>query len=649
MFKHIKPENEHTSEKLLSEKGDKFTDDELSSFSDVSSGAELSSVTTDEFDRETIGSITTESDSRNVKKLKLPLIEEKAVEISKIPNEVSCVKVSSVEPASTDTPQQYRSINVKCNAPPKKSASNELADLVKRLTGNDFTNTTTTHPSRQNTSRPNWVAESKSSDDPGTSDEPVSDPSETKEVPNDPSPPKPILTFQDPVNEISQPAEPAEPMIIPTPMMLVHTAPVIVLVPAVTSPVCDDIPGPSLRNITQSNSFQKSLEETKSKPTGFRPVRRPVIRNVSDVSMTSESESESLNRPPRSSLPIPRNYRDIVMSKLAQRNSGGKPIPTDVEHRPEEVLSDGNQNTSDDAESIPISYRVEQENRKRKILERQTDLDRQTDFEKTETPDLSTSPLETVTEHDTGPSTITEKSLTPLIASPNIITSIETEEISEVSEVPHEELKKNLSNHQKVPTKARKPLVRKVSANIQPNIPEEKSESSTCSSNNELGNVNENPTAQQKENVPDVPEKKKRRNKKSRSKEDLSNPTLELTQEEKELQMKREYDEFVKKQKEAEKSIKDEKARKKKLKKSKKIEPVRVTNIFDSMADPDQISSGSSLNDMTIEERRRMSRKNQYTVRLINREVGFLYFFLLTDRIFRLKALKIIRTFRANY
>jgi len=571
----------------------------------VSSGAELSSVTTDEFDRETIGSITTESDSRNAKlNTKLPVIEEKPAEIE-IPKPVPVETVSTPPPAENH--HKYKSINVKCN--PKNSGENELAALVKRLTGNDFKNTTTSHPSKHS----NWVPMSKSSDDNGTSSEPVSDPSEPIK-PNEPQAPPvqqapvsfkntaPVLA-EEPV--VISPPEIPPPVVIATPP-IPTVAPVATPVdvpntvpPAapVTAPVAQPTPvveskPPVVTNIPQNDSFQKTLE-TKTKPGGFRSVRRPIVRKVSDVSMTSESESESLNRPPRPSLPVPRNYRDIVMSKLAQRNAA-KLHPNydqnkgpEMEHRPEEVLSDGNQNTSDDAESIPISYRVEQENKK---------------FE-----ELSQAPLETVTED----ADAMEIEVEPVQLAP----VNETEEISEVSEVPHEELKKNLSNHQKVPTKARKPLVRKVSANIQ-QIPEEKSEMSGSGSD---PLPVESPSTNQKENVPDVPEKKKRRNKKSKPKEEV--PSVpELSPEEKELQMKREYDEFVRKQKEAEQIVKDEKARKKRLKKSKRIEPVKVTNIFDAMADPDQVSSQSSLNNMTAEEKRRMKRQSMYTVKLLNRE-----------------------------
>ena len=590
MLKHQKTEHQVTKKLEIN---DKISDDELSSFSDFSSGAELNSCTTDEFDGETIGSVTTDTDqSKNVKKpVILQVIEEKPT-------------VTYENPADN----QYKSLNIK-KITPKKKSGNELADMVKRLTGNDFKNTTTTHASQ----RHNWVPMSKSSDEPPTSTSDSHGTSEEKITPavKEMNTTKPELIEQEvPVkNSISVQIQSNISKKSSIPEFKTETIKQIEQVPEVVpSPIkqLDEIViTASLEPLVVEHKEKSSSSfDAKPKTTGFRSVRRPVMRKISDVSIT-DSESECMNRPTRPSLPVPRNYREIVMSKLAQRNRNknlGKPpqvpVPNlsvtapEINLEPTDIFSDGNQNTSDDAESIPISFRAE----------------------KCEESPVT---LETVDEQEVLEPRLTHTGLIIQQSEEQILTDCEevkTEKeiseceisVSEVSEVRQAELKQNIAAYQTTPTKSRKPLLKKISENIEKEkIIEEKSETSSSSS------VKSNKSP--KENTGNPPEKKKRKLK-------IKVEKIELSTEQKAEQLnreKKEYEEFVQKQKEAQKVIKEEKTRKKKTKKSKKIENVKVTNIFDNMADPDEVSSDSH---MTLEAKRRNDRNKRYTVKLINRE-----------------------------
>ena len=537
----------------------------------------MSSITTDEFDGETIGSITTESDSK--KKLKvLPPIDlevKKTLEAELEPNQPTAVPAKDPKPDVSEPvskPSGYKSLNVKTVNVPKNEGQSELAAMVQKLTGNRFKNTTSQHASQKH----NWVPVSKSSEDSETPTEsdpvpvikniqPVANPVVSNNLPVtvpevtdmqqkiDLSQPLDINNLTNSVKSCNTQNLSIIPVLPETPNIQVSQEP-ISNIPGVNEPVCHNLDepvknqtiNPTLNSIPvglppRVPSFTDQIADTKAK-TGFRSVRRPITRKSSDLSVTSESESESfrVNRTGSGQLPVPRNYRDIVMSKLAQKR--GINVNTDeIENpimkkigKPEEIFSDGCQNTSDDAESLPFSYEQE----KSQVGNLQENL-----LEPVE------EPVEGVITHNEGP-----------MSNENL----ENSEISEVSEVPREELKKNLSNHQKVPSKARKPLTRKVSQNIQ-QIPEEKNDNDeNAKSLSDSGRTS--PKQELPENdLPKIPEKKKRKKKKLKEPE-----KPEFIQEKTDLQA--EYEEFARQQKEKESQIKEQK---KKVKKPKKVEEVK--------------------------------------------------------------------------
>ena len=121
--------------------------EEVSDFSDVSSGLSLSSQDTngEDYDGDTVGSVTT--DSKPSESFQKP--QERKNE-------------ATIKPTKTNT------LNIKTLAPVsdgKESHESELARMVKRLTGNSFQNTTSGHPSREKS----WVPIPKSSCESATS------------------------------------------------------------------------------------------------------------------------------------------------------------------------------------------------------------------------------------------------------------------------------------------------------------------------------------------------------------------------------------------------------------------------------------------------------------------------------------------------
>jgi len=121
--------------------------EEVSDFSDVSSGLSLSSQDTngEDYDGDTVGSVTTDS---------------KPSESLQKPQE--CKNEPTIKHAKTNT------LNIKTIAPvsdEKESHESELARMVKRLTGNSFQNTASSHPSREKS----WVPIPKSSCESATS------------------------------------------------------------------------------------------------------------------------------------------------------------------------------------------------------------------------------------------------------------------------------------------------------------------------------------------------------------------------------------------------------------------------------------------------------------------------------------------------
>lgn len=537
----------------------------------------MSSITTDEFDGETIGSITTESDSKKKFKVLPPIDLEvkKTLEAEIEPNQPTAVLAKDLKPdvpEPVSKPSGYKSLNVKTVNVSKNEGQSELAAMVQKLTGNRFKNTTSQHASQKH----NWVPVSKSSEDSETPTEsdpvpiiksiqPVANPVVSNNLPVT----VPEVTDVQQKIDLSQPLDINNltnsvqgcntinlsiiPVIPETPNIQVSQEPTS-NVPGMhepaflnlDEPVKNQTINPTLNSIPvglppRVPSFTDQIADTKAK-TGFRSVRRPITRKSSDLSVTSESESESfrVNRTGSGQLPVPRNYRDIVMSKLAQKrginvnaDENENPVVKKI-GKPEEIFSDGCQNTSDDAESLPFSY----------------------EQEKSQVGNLQENQLEPVEEPVEG--------LITLNQGPMSNENLENSEVSEVSEVPREELKKNLSNHQKVPSKARKPLTRKVSQNIQ-QIPEEKNDNDeNAKSLSDSGRTS--PKQELPENdPPKIPEKKKRKKKKLKEPE-----KPELIQEKNDLQA--EYEEFARQQKEKECQIKEQK---KKVKKSKKVEEVK--------------------------------------------------------------------------
>ena len=179
---------------------------------------------------------------------------------------------------------------------------------------------------------------------------------------------------------------------------------------------------------------------------------------------------------------------------------------------------------------------------------------------------------------------------------------------SSVSEV-HQDLKKDLTNHSRVPSKSRKNLVKKSLTNLD-QIPEERSETHDLSQSLKTESTNN--------------EKKREKRRKRRSRTENDVQPRELSQEEKsahEAKLKAEYEEFVRKQKELEKSEAEEKKDKKTKKKKKRkerVEEARVTDILDSCENQIQ-SYETESSSMTPVQKKRLERLSTFSVKLIKR------------------------------
>ena len=313
--------------------------------------------------------------------------------------------------------------------------------------------------------------------------------------------------------------------------------------------------------------------ETIELESGLTPpvVRLPpkVVRTTSNVSTDSDSEL----------LPPQKKYKDVIKNRLANRakiNEANK-VEAKLDNIVEDPLSDGNQNTSDDAESMPVSYQAEESLKIPKVIEEEPEIGE-------DVPKIDVSP-------ELDSQKIEEK------------TEAEEVSVSEVSEVHQEELINNINNHKKVPTKSRKPLAKKGTpgVNIQ-QIPEEKSELSQAESS-----------------ISEGPEKKPRKKKKEKAKdkqlkEEDQRPAEPKTIENDE-KLKKEYEEFVEKQKEVEKQLKEEKRKSKKAKKKQAVESVKVTNIFDIH----DKSWSDSVKKLPPEDLAKHERRNSYTVKLVQK------------------------------
>ena len=305
----------------------------------------------------------------------------------------------------------------------------------------------------------------------------------------------------------------------------------------------------SVEPIDRSKSSSFSVPKPSAQ---FRSVKRPVIR-------TKGLKTSSIEKPKSSEGPA-MTYADIMAAKEARQPNTVNPsisnastpapsnplqenlissVPSGSAHQNEanansEVETEvetygGNENTSDDAESIPISYQEPQES-----------------FKKTRMP---SSDLQTKTSKH-------QKT-----------TDMPDSEESSISEVHQEELKKDLTNHSHIPSRSRKPLVKRPSISLD-QIPEEKSEAS----------VSEKKIVEK-----DTSKKKRRRRSKGEARDGASMRSTSSMEERlaSDEKLRKEFEEFVKKQKELEKEQKREKKKRKKEK--KKTEEVKVTNIFDGM------------------------------------------------------------------
>ena len=165
------------SENLVREK----ISEEVSDFSDVSSGLSLSSQDTngEDFDGDTVGSVTTDSKERSEN-------SAKEDQVTKEPPKQEVEKKDISKP---------KTLNIKTIAPinngGKESHESELARMVKRLTGNSFQNTSSSHPSREKS----WVPVSKSSGESQSSSSPEEMPSDSplEKIEQDVKPVEPIL------------------------------------------------------------------------------------------------------------------------------------------------------------------------------------------------------------------------------------------------------------------------------------------------------------------------------------------------------------------------------------------------------------------------------------------------------------------------
>ena len=118
-------------------------------------------------------------------------------------------------------------------------------------------------------------------------------------------------------------------------------------------------------------------------------------------------------------------------------------------------------------------------------------------------------------------------------------------------------------------------------------------------------------------------DKKREKRRKRRSRTENENQPREFTQEEKaahEAKLKAEYEEFVRKQKELEKSeAEDRKTKKKKKKKRKeRVEEAKVTDILDSCENQIQ-SYETESSSMTPVQKKRLERLSTFSVKLIKR------------------------------
>ena len=308
--------------------------------------------------------------------------------------------------------------------------------------------------------------------------------------------------------------------------------------------------------ITSVDPLERSKSSSFSVPkpsAQFRSVKRPVIR-------TKGLKTSSMEKPKSSEGPA-MTYADIMAAKEARQpntlnpsiSNASTPVPSNPvqDNLPSSVPSGsahqneanvnsevetevetygGNENTSDDAESIPISYQEPQESFKKSSRIPSSDLQAKTP------------------KHQK-------------------VTDLPDSEESSISEVHQEELKKDLTNHSHIPSRSRKPLVKRPSISLD-QIPEEKSEASVS----------------EKKIVEKETSKKRRRRRSKGEARDGASMRSTSSMEERlasDEKLRKEFEEFVKKQKELEKEQKREKKKRKKEK--KKTEEVKVTNIFDGM------------------------------------------------------------------
>ena len=355
-----------------------------------------------------------------------------------------------------------------------------------------------------------------------------------------------------------------EPEVVPEPVAELEVP--VNLPTGNTGPIMTSLPVDSIEK-SKSSSFSVP------KPSAqFRSVKRPVIR-------TKAMKASSMEKPKSTEGPA-MTYADIMAAKegrvstpaSAPSNPLAPPsVPNSVpaglqdanqnsEVETEVETYGGNENTSDDAESIPISYQEPQDSfKKSSRLSSGPDL-------QVKKPDLPDS------------------------------------EESSISEVHQDELKKDLTNHSHIPSRSRKPLVKRPSISLD-QIPEEKSEASVS-----------------EKKIVEKDTSKKKRRRRSRDARDGASMRSTSSMEERlasDEKLRREFEEFVKKQKELEKEQKREKKKRKKEK--KKTEEVKVTNIFDGMEQNFDVQTTSNSSEMTPVQKRRLDRMSTFSVKLIKR------------------------------
>jgi len=308
--------------------------------------------------------------------------------------------------------------------------------------------------------------------------------------------------------------------------------------------------------ITSVDPLERSKSSSFSVPkpsAQFRSVKRPVIRTkglktssmekpkssegpamtYADIMAAKEARQPNTLNPSISnaSTPVPSNpVQDNLLSSVPSGSAHQNEANVNSEVETEVETYGGNENTSDDAESIPISYQEPQESFKKSSRIPSSDLQAKTP------------------KHQK-------------------VTDLPDSEESSISEVHQEELKKDLTNHSHIPSRSRKPLVKRPSISLD-QIPEEKSEASVS----------------EKKIVEKETSKKRRRRRSKGEARDGASMRSTSSMEERlasDEKLRKEFEEFVKKQKELEKEQKREKKKRKKEK--KKTEEVKVTNIFDGM------------------------------------------------------------------